>query len=335
MKTVRFVLTLLALSLVAPWQSAKAADVICYNCPPEWADWASMLKAIKADLNYDIPHDNKNSGQALAQILAEKNNPVGDIGYFGVTFGMKAKAQDALEPYKPANWDQVAPGLKDPDGYWTTIHSGTLGLFVNKDALAGKPVPACWKDLLKPDYKGMVGYLDPTSAAVGYVGAVAINLALGGSASNFDPAITFFKELRKNDPIVPKQTSYARVVSGEIPVLFDYDFNAYRAKYKEKGNFEFVLPCEGTVIVPYVMSLVKNAPNAAKGKQVLDYVLSDKGQALWTNAFLKPARPVKLPEAVSSKFLPDSEYARATPIDYAKMELAQKGFSDRYLAEAR
>ena len=108
MKTVRFVLALLALSLIAPGQSAKAADVICYNCPPEWADWASMLKAIKADLKYDIPHDNKNSGQALAQILAEKSNPVGDIGYFGVTFGMKAKAQDALEPYKPANWDQVA-----------------------------------------------------------------------------------------------------------------------------------------------------------------------------------------------------------------------------------
>jgi hypothetical protein len=133
-----------------------------------------MLKAIKADLNYDISHDNKNSGQALAQILAEKSNPVGDIGYFGVTFGMEAKAEGALEPYKPANWEQVAPALKDPDGFWTTIHSGTLGLFVNKDALGGKPVPACWKDLLKPDYKGMVGYLDPTSAAVGYVGAVAI-----------------------------------------------------------------------------------------------------------------------------------------------------------------
>jgi putative spermidine/putrescine transport system substrate-binding protein len=43
MKTVRFVLALLVLSLIAPGQSAKAADVICYNCPPEWADWASML----------------------------------------------------------------------------------------------------------------------------------------------------------------------------------------------------------------------------------------------------------------------------------------------------
>ncbi len=335
MKIVRLVLALLALSLLAPLQSAKAADVICYNCPPEWADWGSMLKAIKADLHYDIPQDNKNSGQALAQILAEKNNPVGDIGYFGVTFGMKAKTEGALEPYKPVNWDQVPAGLKDPDGYWTTIHSGTLGLFVNKDALGGKPVPACWKDLLKPDYKGMVGYLDPSSAAVGYVGAVAINLALGGSASNFDPAINFFKELRKNDPIVPKQTSYARVVSGEMPILLDYDFNAYRAKYSEKGNFEFVIPCEGSVVYPYVIGLVKNAPDKDKAKKVLDYLLSDKGQAIWTNAYLRPARPIPLPEDVKKKFLPDSDYARAKAVDWGQMESVQKGFVDRYLAEVR
>ena len=313
----------------------RAADAICYNCPPEWADWASVLKALKEDVKLDVPHDNKNSGQTLSQLIAEKARPVADVAYFGVTFGIKAKAEGVTEAYKPKGFDEIPAGLKDPDGHWSTIHSGTLGLFINKDALGAKPRPQCWKDLLKADYRGMVGYLDPSSAFVGYVGAVAVNRALGGSLDNFSPAIGYFKDLQKNQPIVPKQTSYARVVSGEIPILFDYDFNAYRAKYKEKGNFEFVLPCEGTVIVPYVMSLVKNAPNAAKGKQVLDYVLSDKGQALWTNAFLKPARPVKLPEAVSSKFLPDSEYARATPIDYAKMELVQKGFSDRYLAEAR
>ncbi|MDB5564007.1 MAG: hypothetical protein JWP84_573, partial [Tardiphaga sp.] len=130
MKMRFLVASLFALAFFAPQAPARAADVICYNCPPEWADWASMVKAIKADLNIEMPHDNKNSGQALAQILAEKANPVGDIGYFGVTFGMKAKAQDALEPYKPAGWDQVDAGLKDPDGYWTTIHSGTLGFFV-------------------------------------------------------------------------------------------------------------------------------------------------------------------------------------------------------------
>ena len=335
MKKSLLVLALLAIATLTSHTPASAADVICYNCPPQWADWASMLKAIKADLGYDIPFDNKNSGQTLSQLLAEKSNPVADIAYYGVNFGMKAKTEGVTEPYKPVAWNEVPADLKDADGDWTTIHSGTLGLFINKDALGGKPVPACWKDLLKPDYKGMVGYLDPSSAAVGYVGAVAVNLALGGSDADFSPAVNFFRDLQKNQPIVPKQTSYPRVVSGEIPILFDYDFNAYRAKYTEKGDFVFVIPCEGSVVFPYVVSLVKNAPDKDKAKKVFDYLLSDKGQAIWTNAYLRPARPIQLPEAVKAKFLPDSDYARAKSVDWAKMESVQKGFTDRYLADVR
>jgi putative spermidine/putrescine transport system substrate-binding protein len=129
-------------------------------------------------------------------------------------------------------------------------------------------VPACWRDLLKPEYRGLVGYLDPSSAAVGYVGAVAINEALGGSLDNMSPALDYFKALAKNDPIVPKQTSYARVVSGELPILFDYDFNAYRAKYSEQGSFEFVIPCEGSVTFPYVMTLNKGAPRPENAKKI-------------------------------------------------------------------
>ena len=41
----------------------------------------------------------------------------------------------------------------------------------------------------------MVGYLDPSSAFVGYAGAVAVNMAFGGDLDNFDPAIKYFKEL--------------------------------------------------------------------------------------------------------------------------------------------
>jgi ABC-type Fe3+ transport system substrate-binding protein len=96
--------------------------------------------------------------------------------------------------------------------------------------------------------------------------------------------------LKKNEPIVPKQTSYARVLSGEIPILFDYDFNAYRAKYKDKANVEFVIPAEGTIVAPYVMGLVKSSPQPENGRKILGFVLSDKGQALWANAFPRPVR---------------------------------------------
>ncbi len=322
----------LALSL-AP--TARAADAICYNCPPEWADWGGMLKSIKADLGIDVPQDNKNSGQSLTQLIAEKDSPVADVAYLGVTFGIKAKDAGVTQPYKPKGFDEIPAGLKDPDGNWFTIHSGTLGLFVNKDALGGAPVPACWSDLLKPEYKGMVGYLDPTSAFVGYVGAVAVNGAMGGTLDNFQPGIDYFKKLQANAPIVPKQTSYARVVSGEIPILFDYDFNAYRARYSDMGHFEFVIPCEGSVVVPYVMSMVKNDPHPEAAKKILDYVLSDKGQAMWAKAYLRPARAVELPAEIASRFLPPADYARAKPVDYGKMEQAQKGFAEKYLNEVK
>ena len=320
-------------SLILFSSVAIAQTAICYNCPPEWADWGTQLNAIKSKVGVTVPPDNKNSGQSLAQLVAEKASPVADVTYLGVTFGIQARKEGVVTPYKPAAWNDIPAGLKDADGNWFTIHSGTLGFMVNVDALKGKPIPKTWADLLKPEYKGLIGYLDPSSAFVGYVGAVAINQARGGTLDNFGPAIDYFKALMKNEPIVPKQTSYARVLSGEIAILLDYDFNAYRAKYKDKANVEFVIPAEGSLVVPYVMSLVNKGPNPVNGKKVLDFVLSDEGQAIWANAYLRPVRASAIPKDVQARFLPASEYARAKTVDYGKMAEVQKTFSDRYLKE--
>ena len=122
---------------------------------------------------------------------------------------------------------------------------------------------------------------------------------------------------------------------GEIPILFDYDFNAYRAKYKDKANVVFVIPTEGTVIVPYVVSQVKNGPNAAGARKVLDYLMSDRGQAVWANAFLRPVRASAISKEAEAKFLPAAEYAPAKPVDYDKMAAVQASFTKRYQDEVR
>lgn len=325
----------LAAACVFAAGAAGAQTAICYNCPPEWADWGTQLKAIKERTGVTVPPDNKNSGQSLAQMAAEKASPVADVTYVGVTFGIQAQKDGLVAPYKPAHWDDIPAGLKDPEGHWFTIHSGTLGFMVNVDALHGKPIPRSWADLLKPEYKGLVGYLDPASAFVGYVGAVAVNQARGGTLDNFQPGLDYFKALGRNEPIVPKQTSYARVLSGEIAILLDYDFNAYRAKYKDQAHVEFVIPAEGTLMVPYVMSLVKNDPHPQDAKKVLDFVLSDEGQAIWANAYLRPVRAKAMPKDVEARFLPASDYARAKTVDYGRMAAVQKAFSERYLKEVQ
>lgn len=324
----------LACVLAGPAQAAETA--ICYNCPPEWAGWGNQLRLIKDETGIVVPLDNKNSGQAVSQMIAEKANPVADVAYLGVSSAINAKDADVLAPYKDAPWwDSIPAGLKDPEGWWVAIHSGTIGFMVNVDALEGKPVPKSWKELLDPQYKGMVGFLDPSSAFVGYAAAVAVNEALGGSLDNFEPAIQYFKQLRENDPIVPKQTSYARVLSGEIPILLDYDFNAYRAKYQDHAGVEFVIPTEGTIMMPYVMTLVKNGPHQDTGKKVIDFVLGEKGQRLWAENYLRPVMPSAMTPDVAKLFLPESEYARAGSVDYAKMAAVQEAFGNRYLKEAQ
>jgi len=96
-----------------------------------------------------------------------------------------------------------------------------------------------------------------------------------------------------------------------------------------------VIPAEGTVVVPYVMALVKNDPNPAAAKKVLDFLMSDAGQAVWANAYLRPVRASAISKEAQAKFLPASEYARAKAVDYGKMAQVQKAFSDRYLKEVQ
>src|SRR5690606_28137427 len=97
----------------------------------------------------------------------------------------------------------------------------------------------------------------------------------------------------------------------------------------------FVIPSEGTVVVPYVMGLVSGAQHPEQAKKVLDFVLSDQGQAIWANAYLRPARASAMPKEVEAKFLPASEYKRARAVNYARMAQVQRGFSARYLKEVR
>lgn len=315
--------------------TADSKIAVCYSCPEQWADWGTQLKTIKEETGVEIPVDNKNSGQALSQIIAEKANPVADFGYLGITFAIKGTQTGVLQTYKPPHFDEISDDMKDPDGHWFVIHRGTIGFFINKDALGDKPVPRSWADLLKPEYSGLVGYYDPTSAFVGYVSGMSVNLALGGSLDDFKPAMDFYNKLKSNSPIVVNQTSYARVVSGEIPILVDTDFNAYRAKYKDNANIEFVIPEEGSLPLPYTASFVKDAPHPEAAKEALAFLLSDKGQAIWANAFLRPIRTSAMPPEAAEKFLPESDYARVKSVDWADVAEAQQGFADAYLKEVR
>jgi putative spermidine/putrescine transport system substrate-binding protein len=162
--------------------------VVTYNTPQQWVNWGQVLTEFSSKTGITAPNDNKNSGQTLTALISEKGRPLCDVAYFGIVFGIKAVSEGVLQNYKSGYFDKIDASLKDLNGQFQTIHFGSIAFLCNTEALGNVPVPKSWADLLKPEYKGKIGFLDPTSAAVGYSVCTALNIALGGTLDNWDPA---------------------------------------------------------------------------------------------------------------------------------------------------
>lgn len=328
----------LSLALLAGCSGSDAGDgddlkgttVISYNTPEQWANWGGVLKEFSSQTGIKAPNDPKNSGQTLAALEAEKAKPAADVAYYGIVFGYQAVEKDLVQAYKPAGFDEVPEALRDAEGKWVAVHQGAVAMLVNTDELGGAPVPKCWNDLTKPEYKGKVAYLDPTQAAVGYSVLTAANLSLGGSLDDPAKGLAWAKSMKGNGVANPVQTATAQLQAGEIPILIDADFNGYKLK-EEGAPIEVVYPCEGTIGIPYTMSLVKGAPNEKQGKKLLDFALSDEGQKRFAEAYLKPMRKVEMPENVKKEFPSDAEYDKLVKApDYKKMKDVQETTVEQY-----
>lgn len=324
----------LTLTLILSLPAAFAQElVVPYNAPEGWANWEEVLATFTEQTGIEAPTDPKNSGQTLAALQAEAANPQADTAYYGITYGVQAVQAGVVAAYQPEGFEEIPDALKDAQGRWFTVHQGAIAFLVNTEELGDAPVPRCWEDLLEPQYEGLVGFLDPTQAAVGYSVATAANLALGGSFEDFSPAIDYFSALYDNGLVLPAQTATAAVQQGEIPILIDADFNGYGLANDEGAPIEVVIPCEGSLAIPYAMSLVANAPHPENARALLDFALSDEGQQLFAASYLRPVRDVAVDPSLTEQMLPDSEYARVATPDFAEMQAAQAGFTERWQGE--
>lgn len=322
-----------ASSTAAPGASdLSGSTLITYNSPSAFANFGALLEQFSTQQSITAPSDTKNSGQALAALVAEQAAPQADAVYLVIAFGPKAIAAGVTEAYTPPGFDAIPDGLKDPQGRWFAVHTGAIAFICNTEALGSLPCPTSWADLLTPEYQGMTGYLDPSQAAIGYSVAAAVNLAMGGTIDDFGPGLDYLNKLKANGAVTPAQTATAKVVQGEIPILIDADFNGYAAKYNDGAPLEVVIPAEGSLQVPYVAALVKGAPHPELAKRWLDYLLSAEGQSTLAGGYVRPISG-DVPAEIADKVESADDFARAQVVDYAALADAQAGFVSRYQAE--
>ena len=94
---------------------------------------------------------------------------------------------------------------------------------------------------------------------------------------------------------------------------------------------EVVIPKEASVAAPYAISLVKGAPNPNSGKLWLNFIMSDVGQNLFSQGFVRPAVPgIKLAADIEAKMPPAPQLK---PLDVVKAS-ERKAEVDRLWSQA-
>ena len=296
--------------------AAQQVNVIC----SVQADWCNMIATVYArTTGVKINMALKGSGEALAQLIAEKENPKTDI-WFGGTGDphLQAAEQGLTLEYKSPILTQLYPWAQQQaqqSGYKTVgIYMGPLGFGYNTELLAKKKLaaPKAWADLLKPEYKGEVQMANPASSGTAYT-MIATLVQLMGEEKAFD----YLKSLHKNVGQYTRSGTgpIKAVARGETAVSISFVHDAPQERM-QGFPVETATPSEGTGAEIGSMSIIKGARNMEQAKKFYEWALTPGAQA-----FGAAAKQYQLPSNKATAVdpnVPDFKKIKLIDYDYKK-----------------
>ncbi|MPM34106.1 hypothetical protein SDC9_80688 [bioreactor metagenome] len=270
------------------------------------------------------------SGPAMSRIEAEKGNPQADV-WFGAPSEnhIVAKNRELTQPYLPAAASELAAGFRDPEGYWVAFYMNPLGFGVLAEELKkdGKPVPASWKDLLDPAYKGMIQMPSPQSSGTAYAMIMTLVETYGE-----DEAFKYMKALNPNIQTYTQSGTgpSKNLAIGETQIAIQFT-PAFLKLVDEGFPASVVFPAEGVGFEAAAMSILKGAKNLESAKALADWIISAEGQKVLSakKTYFFPVRS----DVSAGKGLPPLSEIKL--IDYDRIRAAQekKRIIDRWVTE--
>ena len=317
MKKILLTPVVLALSAIGSAQAQnRELNVIC-SAQAAWCNIIAVTfeKSQGVKVNMTL----KGSGEAIAQILAERANPKTDV-WFGGTGDphLQAAEQNLTMEYKSPSLPQLhdwAQKQAAQSGYKTVgIYSGPLGFGYNTELMAKKklPGPKTWGDLLKPEYKGEIQSANPASSGTAYT-MVATLVQLMGEDKAFD----YLKKLHGNIATYTRSGTgpIKAVARGEaaVSISFVHDGPGEKA---QGFPLETITPADGTGAEIGSMSIIRGARNPEAAKLFYEWALTPSAQALGA-ATLQFQLPSNKATQVDPR-VPDFRKIKLINYDYAK-----------------
>ncbi len=243
------------------------------------------------------------TGECLAKIDAEKENPQADILYGGMNLGVLKQYPDLWEEYVSPNDKLIDEAYRNKTGFFTNYCLDGSGIFIINNKLAkelgldGKIKG--YNDLLNPALKGKISYGDPTASSSAWA-ELSNMLAVMGDEPYDEKAWAWVEKFVENlggIQIGSSSAVWKGVVEGEYVVGVSYEDPCVQA-LQDGADVTLVYPEEGAVWLPAGTAIIKNAKNMAQAKAFIDFIISEEGQKLQakttvrgTNTKIPPENP--------------------------------------------
>ena len=323
------------LLLCAPFAlpAARSAETVnVYSIWPE--NWARpMFEEFEKATGIKVNFVRFSSGEALARVIAEKNNPRVDVLFGGpVETHAAGIAEGVFEAYKPASFARLASRFRHNDGMWVAIADDPLVFMSNNKFLKDNNLqpPASWSDLLLPAYKNMIQMADARTSGTAVTRIFSI-LEVNGrdEAKAFD----YMKKLRPNVQLYTKSGGGGTLPVGLGQAGAGIFFIVDALDTQAKGyDVAISFPKEGIGTAAEAIALLKGAKNPAAGRRLIDWATSPamQGQFAKYKINFLPAHPEVQPEASLAAVLKN---AKIFPIDADYAGANRKRIVERWMAE--
>jgi len=312
---------------------AAAADTVnAYSIWPE--NWARpMFQEFEKATGIKVNFVRFSSGEALARVIAEKNNPRVDVLFGGPVETHAAGIKEGIfEPYKPPAFAVLPARMKHAEGQWVAIADDPLVFMSNAKFLTEhnlKP-PASWDDLLNPAYKNMIQMADARTSGTAVTRIFSILEVFGRDE---EKAFAYMKKLRPNVQLYTKSGGGGTLPVGLGQAGAGIFFIVDALDTKAKGYDVVVsFPKEGIGTAAEAIALLKGAKNPELGKKLIDWASSPAMQSLFATYKINfvPAHPEVKVEASLAEVL---KAAKLFPIDDAYAGANRKRIVERWVNE--
>lgn len=227
------------------------------------------------------------TGELLSKLQAESANPQADV-ILGGSAAQLEGIKDCLEPYASPNLKYMSEAFIPANHVSTPVQLNINSFIINIKELAKlgmKPADInSWDVLLDPRLKGNISFADPSAAASALEEVVNMLATEGKNFGTIDESswayIDKFIANLSGKLQSSSSNAYKNVVAGEYAIGLTNEDKAVTYTTADPDNIAVGYPSDGITLRSGNCALVKNGPNGANGKLLVDFLASAEYQSL-------------------------------------------------------